>query len=325
MTLQEDDTRRVRLLSLMDPFAPEEVGKLPRITCGACSSDRRKFCDDHKKERCNTCNSSITTKHIHLDYVGHADVTRRLLSVDPEWTWEPAAEDDQGLPVLDTDDRGNPVGMWIKLTVLGVTRRGYGSCPSNQGDAVKVLIGDALRNAAMRFGVAVDLWAKGDRADPSTENAVAAPGRRAQPQRREAQQARSQVDAGASAQVLGEYQGMIAAATTADEVRALMKRGIDDFKVGRLDNAAANQVQQACKQRLDRLANQTATGLPANKDGSVSRSKLTDEEKAANGLMTDSQVREHNKLARDTVANPRAAERMATTPPDDPWVNGSGS
>ena len=35
---------------------------------------------------------------------------------------------------------------------------------------MKVLIGDALRNAAMRFGVALDLWAKGDRADPTAEN-----------------------------------------------------------------------------------------------------------------------------------------------------------
>lgn len=30
------------------------------------------------------------------------------------------------------------------------------------GDAVKEVIGDALRNAAMRFGAALDLWHKGD-------------------------------------------------------------------------------------------------------------------------------------------------------------------
>ena len=55
----------------------------------------------------------------------------------------------------------------IKLTVCGVTRIGYGSAvakntPDGQANAVKEVIGDALRNAAMRFGAALDLWHKGD-------------------------------------------------------------------------------------------------------------------------------------------------------------------
>jgi hypothetical protein len=167
------DTTTEALAELAAPFPPEHVGKLSRITCPACS---KKQCQEHQRKRCDECGSYISERHIHLDYVGHADVTRRLLETDPTWQWEPLAFDENGLPLLDTDDRGHPVGMWIRLTVLGVTRLGYGSCPSNQTDAVKVLIGDALRNAAMRFGVALDLWAKGDRADPSTENAVDAAG-----------------------------------------------------------------------------------------------------------------------------------------------------
>lgn len=125
--------------TLRKQFPPEAIGKLPR---GGTQ----------------------------LDYVGHADVTSRLLEADPTWNWEPLASDENGLPRFDLDDKGRPVGLWIKLTAGGVTRMGYGSCPSNQNDAVKVLIGDALRNAAMRFGVALDLWAKGDRADPTAEN-----------------------------------------------------------------------------------------------------------------------------------------------------------
>lgn len=124
---------------LRKQFPPEQIGKLPR-------------------------------SGIQLDYVGHADVTSRLIEADPEWTWEPLATDQQGMPVYDLAGNGNPVGLWIKLTIAGVTRLGYGSVPDNQRDAVKVLIGDALRNAAMRFGVAVDLWAKGDRADPTADN-----------------------------------------------------------------------------------------------------------------------------------------------------------
>lgn len=87
---------------------------------------------------------------VKLDYVGHAATTDRLLSVDPEWTWEPFALDEHGLPALDR--RGN---LWIRLTVCGVTRVGVGD-----GNSAKEVIGDAIRNAAMRFGVALDLWSK---------------------------------------------------------------------------------------------------------------------------------------------------------------------
>jgi hypothetical protein len=53
--------------------------------------------------------------------------------------------------------------MWIRLTVCGVTRLGYGHPDGKKGgDAIKELIGDALRNAAMRFGAALDLWHKGE-------------------------------------------------------------------------------------------------------------------------------------------------------------------
>ena len=180
-------------------FKPEEIGKLPRVTCPNCS-DPKKRCDDHQKRKCAVCGAYVSERHIHIDYVGHADVTSRLLDADEEWSWEPQARDidpavlasaaaagpevlravlENAPPKFDLDDRGSPVGLWIRLTVGGSTRPGYGSCPSGQSDAVKVLIGDALRNAAMRFGVALDLWAKGDRADPTAENATASAGQAA--------------------------------------------------------------------------------------------------------------------------------------------------
>ncbi len=87
-----------------------------------------------------------------LDFVGHAACTDRLLQVDPEWTWEPLALSPEGLPALDR--AGN---LWIRLTICGVTRIGVGD-----GKSAKECIGDAIRNAAMRFGVALDLWAKED-------------------------------------------------------------------------------------------------------------------------------------------------------------------
>lgn len=146
------------LTELRKPFSDEEIGQLPRSTCRACSDSRNKRCDDHQwVTRCGVCNGSHSSATMHITYVGHADVTARLLAVDPTWTWEPAEIGPSGSPSVaaSTDRDGN---LWIRLTVLGVTRLGVGD-----GKNAKERIGDALRNAAMRFGVALDLWAKGDR------------------------------------------------------------------------------------------------------------------------------------------------------------------
>jgi hypothetical protein len=106
---------------------------------------------------------------VKLAYVGHAALTDRLLSVDPAWSWEPLALGQDGLPKL--DEIG---GLWIKLTVCGVTRLGYGDAGEKKGcNAMKERIGDGLRNAAMRFGAALDLWHKGDlHADDTPPNPI---------------------------------------------------------------------------------------------------------------------------------------------------------
>lgn len=95
-----------------------------------------------------------------LAYVGHAAVTDRLLKVDPECTWEPMARAEDGGPMIRFT--GNDAELWIELTVCGVTRIGVGTAPATTFDLSKQLISDAIRNAAMRFGVALDLWAKED-------------------------------------------------------------------------------------------------------------------------------------------------------------------
>lgn len=142
---------------LRKPFPKELVGKLPRVTCRNCSQGRGS-CDRHEKQKCPVCGAWISTAHIHLDYVGHAAVTDRLLAVDPHWSWEPMTFDGSGLPAFDQYG-----GLWIRLSVAGVERIGYGDSQGKTGpNAVKEAIGDALRNAAMRFGVGLDLWAKED-------------------------------------------------------------------------------------------------------------------------------------------------------------------
>lgn len=142
---------------LRTPFPPASVGKLPKISCSDCVA---KNCTKHSKSRCNVCGAYISTAHVHLDYVGHAETTDRLLSADPGWTWEPLSFD--GGPAVRKSASGKELNLWIKLTVGGVTRIGVGSVALNAFDAEKQLISDAIRNAAMRFGVALDLWAKGE-------------------------------------------------------------------------------------------------------------------------------------------------------------------
>lgn len=143
------------LTELRAPFEPDQIGKLPKVTCGDCSAKDRK-CDKHQKRTCRVCKAHVSTQHIHVDYVGHAHVTERLLNVDPLWSWEPLAIDNAGLPAMDANG-----GLWMRLTVGGHTRIGYGHANGKRGgDAVKEAIGDGIRNAAMRFGVALDLWKK---------------------------------------------------------------------------------------------------------------------------------------------------------------------
>lgn len=108
-----------------------------------------------------------------LDYVGHAAVTDRLLAVDPHWSWEPVAWTPEGSPLIEA--RGTEHTMWIRLTVCGVTRLGVGIVTEKAFEREKQLISDALRNAAMRFGVALDLWSKSDLHGESTEPDPAPP------------------------------------------------------------------------------------------------------------------------------------------------------
>ena len=145
-----------KLADLRKPFPAGTVGKLPKLTCSACA---KKQCQVHSKSKCRECDAYISAAHIHLDFVGHAAVTDRLLNVDPLWTWEPIAFDDQGNPTLDRE--GN---FWIRLTVCGISRLGVGDGPN-----MKERIGDAIRNAAMRYGVALSLWSKDELESGHTE------------------------------------------------------------------------------------------------------------------------------------------------------------
>ena len=144
-----------KLKKLREPFKPNQIGKLPKPTRKQTDEVKNNF---HAGARCDECGGWHHPKVVHLDYVGHAALTDRFLDTDESWSWEPLSLDASGLPLLDKDGL-----LWIKLTICSVTRIGVGDAGNKQGgDAMKERIGDALRNAGMRFGAALDLWHKGD-------------------------------------------------------------------------------------------------------------------------------------------------------------------
>jgi len=95
-----------------------------------------------------------------LRYLSHVWVSRAFSEVDPEWWWEPMGHDEQGQPVVERDSQGQPVGLWIWLHLCGTKIPGYGSVEPGKREAIKELIGDALRNSGMRRNVGGSLWTK---------------------------------------------------------------------------------------------------------------------------------------------------------------------
>jgi hypothetical protein len=155
----------IGLKKLREPFPADWISKLPKPT-------KR----ENPKGKCNVCGGYHGLPAIHVDYVGHADLTARLLDVDPLWNWQPMALTPEGIPLISVVN--GTASMWIQLTVCGMTRLGVGTCLANKDEVQKELIGDALRNAAMRFGAALDLWSKTERSDTTTTQ-DAAPARAA--------------------------------------------------------------------------------------------------------------------------------------------------
>lgn len=171
------DPNDPRWAALAAPFPQDQVELLPKpikrdSPKGQCTRPDRNGI---------TCGGYHGLPAIHLHYVGHAGVTMRLNSVDPTWDWEPLNRlvDPEMLKLAITS--GNPEmlrtylrscppqivqgTLWIRLKVLGIWRIAFGDADGKSGaSAVKEIIGDAIRNGAMRFGVGTYLWSKSDAA-----------------------------------------------------------------------------------------------------------------------------------------------------------------
>ena len=171
------------LQALREPFPREVIGLLPK--------QLRRNVPDSEKSKCKDCGAYVGP-HIHLDYVGHAAVTDRLLTVDPYWYWEPLAMSEDGLPLYRDSPNGTEIELWISLHVhtgtgfLGqsrqeISRLGVGIVDKSASDLGKQLISDAIKNAAMRFGVALELWTKDELESASTSGGEKSTRRRRAP------------------------------------------------------------------------------------------------------------------------------------------------
>ena len=142
------------------PITDEEAVVLVR----GFAALRRPF-DQVEKLRKSWTDDAGDKKSVVLDYVGHAQVTHRLLEVDPLYSWEPKSRDENENMIVTQHGKEYVLEIW--LTVLGKRVEGVGNATlrGSYGNMLKELIGDAIRNASMRLGVALDLWMKIDIAD----------------------------------------------------------------------------------------------------------------------------------------------------------------
>ena len=122
---------------MLQPFAPEQINQIAKGKEGA--------------------------PKVYLDYVGHADITHRLLMWDPQYRIEFAYHNQDGSPRM--DNINGMVQAWFYLHIRGRDEPilEVGSCRDNKPDVYKELTGDFLRRAVMRLGAGLDLWAKGER------------------------------------------------------------------------------------------------------------------------------------------------------------------
>lgn len=135
--------------ALRKPFPAEQIGKLPKP-----------LQKNAEKKKCGGCGGYHGVPAIHLDYVGHGAVTDRLNTVAPDWTFTI----DHRAEYVGKDGQPHVAGI-VGTMLLGdkaITETGDVDRPSTWGNEMKNAISDFIRRAAMRFGVALDLWSKED-------------------------------------------------------------------------------------------------------------------------------------------------------------------
>ncbi|MBS2550468.1 hypothetical protein KGQ19_26715 [Catenulispora sp. NL8] len=208
---------------LTTPFDLDQIEKRPQVTCWKCTDNKKnkrpETCDEHpRKARCAVCAQFITPGHIHLDYVGHAGITMRLNEVltPAGWNWRPMAYTSNRTPLLSDG------GMWILLTIGTVTRIGFGDASGKTGpNAIKEIIGDGIRNAGMRLGIATYLWSKSNAAEQLKNLPT-------EPEEDYATSLTAACDMGELYQVASRLKHAVEAGAVSEALAALLRRAFND-------------------------------------------------------------------------------------------------
>jgi hypothetical protein len=145
---------------LAAPFPLDQIERKPQPLRRG-DEDRGQCREGSRYSADGTYCGGYHARSVHLDYVGHAGITMRLneVATPAGWDWAPMVSTPEGFPSMGKE-------FWITLTITDdqgttVTKRGVGD---QFGSSSKEAIGDALRNAAMRFGVGTYLWSKSEAA-----------------------------------------------------------------------------------------------------------------------------------------------------------------
>lgn len=130
-----------KLEELEKPFPREEIGWLPKPKRGAA------------KGKCSVCGGWHGLPAMHVPFVGHAFVQRRLTEVFAE-AWQFSV----GEPRLES-------GIWIVHGMIevvtdgqSIVREDVGTSPDEGPDAPKVAASDAFSRCCARLGIASYLW-----------------------------------------------------------------------------------------------------------------------------------------------------------------------
>ncbi|MGN6128556.1 MAG: ERF family protein [Humibacter sp.] len=103
------------------------------------------------------------------------------------------------------------------------------------------------------------------------------------------------------------------------DIEQLRERYAQDNGGSVLESASVREMRAYAKQ----LAKESPSGLPLNKDGSVSRSQTSEEERVDAGMMSDDERKAHKELVQDVTGDEKKAERISggVDPSEDPWAN----
>jgi hypothetical protein len=113
---------------------------------------------------------------------------------------------------------------------------------------------------------------------------------------------------------LKSIEGRIQVAANRGELTKLAREISAKQAAGQCEQVHADHLWELGRQRQNKL------GIHTNKDGSLSRSQMTDEALAREGAMTKAQLKEHNALVRSGAPKADQIQRGPLPADQDPWA-----